>query len=206
MQQGAIAAHNFSANFQDLLPMDISSAGDGSEGSSTSGGLGQPSAQALLRMQAQGSAGNSALYKLDAVMFPTGDPFAYPNQQPLMDFPTPGPTRQGGPQSGGGGGSQHPDSMQFFIPNIYDDIEGQLLGPLPPYLVQQHGQAHQGLDINSQVYNAASMLAMPPAQGSQQQNLTAQQRRQREMDAMLADPNFRGDWGDFLGTGVYGHM
>lgn len=184
--------------------MDMSSAGDGSEGSSTPGGMGQPSAQNLLRLQSQGPAGNSTLYKLDAMMFPTGDPFAYPNQQPLMDFPTPSrQIRPGGPSSGGAAGSQHPDSMQFYMPNMYDDIEGQLLGPLPPYLAQHHGQTQHGMDINSQVYNAAGMLSMPPLHGSPSHNLTAQQRHQRDIDAMLADPNFRGDWGDILGTGGY---
>lgn len=94
--------------------------------------------------------------------------------------------------------------MQFYMPNMYDDIEGPLLGPLPPYLAQHHGQAHQGLDINSQVYNAAGMLSMPqPSQGSQSHNLTAEQRQQRELDVMLADPAFRDEWGDILGTGGY---
>ncbi|KAH8909980.1 hypothetical protein BR93DRAFT_444523 [Coniochaeta sp. PMI_546] len=207
MQQGGLSAHNFSTSFQDLLPMDMSSTGEGSEGSSTPGGIGQPSAQNLLRLQTQAPGGNSTLYKLDAMMFPTGDPFAYPNQQPLMDFPIASPqARQGGPHNGGGGGGQNPDSMQFYMPNMYDDIEGQLLGPLPPYLAQHHGQTHHGLDINSQVYNAASMLSMPPVQGSHSHNLTAQQRHQREIDAMLADPNFRGDWGDILGNGGFRHM
>lgn len=183
--------------------MDMTSTGEGSEAGSTPGGMNQPSSQNLLRLQTQGSAGNSALYKLDAVMFPTGDPFAYPNQQPLMDFPTPNPqVQQGVTSRGGGAGSQHADSMRFFMPSMYDDIEGQLLGPLPPYLVQHHGQIHHGMDINSQVYNAASMLSMPHVHDLQAaHNLTAQQRQQREIDAMLADPNFRGDWGDILGAG-----
>jgi hypothetical protein len=96
--------------------------------------------------------------------------------------------------------------MQFYMPNIYDDIEGQLLGPLPPYLVQHHGQAHNGTDINSQVYNAAGMLSLPHVLGPHAHSVTAQQRQQREMDAMLADPNFRSDWGDILGTGGYRHL
>lgn len=210
MQQGGVPAHNFSPSFHELLPLDMSSTGDGSEAGSTPGGMGQPTAQNLLRMQNQGSTANSALYKLDAMMFPTGDPFAYPNQQPLVDFPTPSrpqmrPAPGGPPSSGGAAGSQQPDSMQFYMPNMYDDIEGQLLGPLPPYLAQHHGQAHhQGLDINSQVYNAAGMISMPqPSQVSHSHDLTAEQRHQREIDAMLADPNFRGDWGDILGTGGY---
>jgi len=207
MQQGGVAAHNFSTNYQDLLPMDMSSVGDDAERSSTPGGMGQPSPQDLLRMQTQGSAGNSALYKLDAMMFPTGDPFAYPNQQPLMDFPTPSAEERPGPGPGQGGGGQPPDTMQFYMPSIYDDIEGQLLGPLPPYLAQHHaGQAHQPMDINSQVYNAAGMLSMPPVQGANPHGLTAQQRQQREINAMLADPNFRADWGDILGNGGYRNM
>lgn len=179
----------------------MSSAGEGSETSSTPGGIGQP--HNFLRP----ARANSALYKLDAMMFPTGDPFAYPNQQPLMDFPPPGRQQQPSGQS--------PDSMQFYIPSLYDDIEGQLLGPLPPYLV--HGQTQPGgggMEINSQVYHATSMLSMPPLHGHGHGHgagggagLAAQQRHQhqRVIDAMLADPNFRGDWGDVMGGG-YRHL
>jgi hypothetical protein len=187
------------------MPMDISSVPDGSEGSSTPGGIGQHPAQNLVGQYTQGPGGNNTLYKLDAMMFPTGDPFAYPNQQPLMDFPTPSAqTPSVGPPGAGAESGQHPDSMQFYMqPNVYDDIEGQLLGPLPPFLAQHHGQAHPGMDLNSQVYNAAGMLSMRPVEGLQ--NLTAQQRQQREIDVMLADTNFRGDWGDILGGGYRGH-
>ncbi|KAB5570709.1 fungal-specific transcription factor domain-containing protein [Coniochaeta sp. 2T2.1] len=220
--QSNLSTHSFSTSFPDLLPMDMSSTAGDSEGSSTPGGMGQPSSSAqnpnLLRLQSQqgGGGGNSALYKLDAMMFPTGDPFAYPNQQPLMDFPAvPSPqTRQ----------TPNDSSMAFYMPHLYDDIEGQLLGPLPPYLQQQQQQQGQhpgagqgshgggggggGLDINSQVYNAAGMMGMPNIQqgGGNGGGMTAQQRHQREIDAMLADPSFRGDWGDLLGGGGYRHL
>jgi hypothetical protein len=202
-QQGG---HNFTAGFPDLLPLDMSSVGDGSERGSTPGGMSaHPQPHNFVRMQAPGVPGNSALYKLDAMMFPTGDPFAYPNQQPLIDFPAQSAQgQQPGGHGGDGAGSQHADSMQFYIPSLYDDIEGQLLGPMPSYLAQHQAQGHQGMDINSHMYNSTGMLGMSSAPGSSHgQGLTPQQRHQREVDAMLADPNFRGDWGDIMGNPGY---
>jgi hypothetical protein len=141
-------------------------------------------------------------------MFPTGDPFAYPNQQPLMDFPAQSPQ---GPHPGGHGGDTpggpHGDSMQFYIPTLYDDIEGQLLGPIPSYMPQNQGQGQHGMGIHPQIYPVQGLMGMGAGPGTAHgqalgpgHGLTAQQ-RQRQVDVMLSDPNFRGDWGDILGIG-----
>lgn len=210
-QQGG---HNFMTSFPDMLPVDMSPLADGSETSSTHGGM-QPSlsqAQNFPRMSTPGMASNSTLYKLDAVMFPTGDPFAYPNQQPLMDFPAQSPQ---GPHPGDHGGDTpgglHGDSMQFYIPTLYDDIEGQLLGPIPSYMPQHQGQGQHGMGIHPQMYPMHGMMGMGPGPGTAHgqalgpgHGLTAQQRH-RQVDAMLSDPNFRGDWGDILGNGNFRH-
>lgn len=73
-------------------------------------------------------------------MFPSADPFAYPNQ-PLMEydnikqedasFMNGSPPPQMMFQNGGTGG------------RMYDDLEGQLFGPIPPYL--QQGQQNYAL-------------------------------------------------------------
>lgn len=104
----------------------------------------------------------SSLYKMDAMMFPSEDPFAYPNQ-PMMDAAGHHPGSQT-PQSAAG---QSHDAMQFYIPTMYDGIEGQLLEPMPSYLMQQAPRpAQHGLDTAAaQMYNSPSMLAMQPDHG-----------------------------------------
>ncbi|KAK3692369.1 fungal-specific transcription factor domain-containing protein [Podospora appendiculata] len=186
LQQDGLTGQNFTANLQELLPLDIAMGGTGSDSSST------PSTahRQLHGFQPPhtpiGSA--NALYKLDAVMFP-GDPIAYPNQ-PLMDLAS----QHRGRQSSQGPPAGHiPDSMPFFIPNMYDEIEGQLLGPVPPYLVQQGHTTHLGLDPASQLYNTANMLTLqqsqrssrhrhivPSQQQQQHQHLLHQQQQQQQ--------------------------
>ena len=73
-------------------------------------------------------------------MFPSTDPFAYPNQ-PMMEFDAQvmkqendvDDTRTQQMYMGGGGGAGTGNGM-------FDDLEGQIFGPLPPYMMQaQHG-------------------------------------------------------------------
>ena len=85
------------------------------------------------------------IHRLDAMMFPSGDPLAYPNQ-PRVDF---GDQRLGA-HGANPGGIPHHDPTQFYMPNLYDNIEGQLLGPLPPYMMQT--QAHPGFDFATTMY------------------------------------------------------
>jgi hypothetical protein len=160
---------------------------------------------------------------MDAMMFPSEDPFAYPNQ-PLMD---PASHHAGNQTSQPGGGQSH-DTMQFYIPNMYDGIEGQLLEPIPSYLMQQgqgQGQRHpqpHGLNATPQMFNTSNMLAMQPGHGSNPHQQPQQQHHQQMaqhahqhphqqhqqgniMEEMLTDPNFRGDWDEMLGTGTTGY-
>jgi hypothetical protein len=157
---------------------------------------------------------------MDAMMFPSEDPFAYPNQPP-MDPANQHPGNQT-PQSAGG---QAHDTMQFYIPNMYDGIEGQLLEPIPSYLMQQQGQRpgqHGGLDATAQMYCAnPSMLAMltdHAGHAHQQQpqhhhQEVAQHQHQHPhqhphpqggmIDEMVTDTTFRGDWDEMLGNPGY---
>lgn len=97
-------------------------------------------------LQQQTSGAFNPIHQLDAMMFPSGDPLAYPNQ-PRVDF---GDQRLG-IHSAGPGGMPHHDPSQFYMPNVYDNIEGQLLGPLPPYMMQT--QAHPGFDFPAAMYS-----------------------------------------------------
>ena len=76
---------------------------------------------------------SSSLPDLGAMMFPSADPFAYPNQ-PMMQY-------ENIKQEGGLGIANDP---QMFMP--LDDLEGILYGPVPPYM----NQGQQNLDLRSQ--------------------------------------------------------
>lgn len=162
---------------------------------------------------------NAALYELNSMMFPSTDPFAYP-ARPAGALKMPGAHHGGG----GGGqqsavqspssmtpaqGQQHSDQMQFYMPHMYDDIEGQLLGPVPPYLMQPTTQAQQGagVDLSAQMYDASSMLTLQQSQAhhhavqQQQQHQAQHQRQQRELQDFLVDPSF----GGYGGQGGHQH-
>ena len=156
---------------------------------------------------------------MDAMMFPSEDPFAYPNQ-PLLDPASHHHTASQTPQPSAAGQSR--DTMQFYIPNMYEGIEGQLLDPMPSYLMQQGpGQAQrqpQPQHPAAQMYNSPSMLQTqqhhhphhhqplaqhphhqhPHQHHAQHPQHPQHQQHQHGMDEMLTDPNFRGDWDDML--------
>jgi hypothetical protein len=83
---------------------------------------------------------NNALPDLSAMMFPSADPFAYPNQ-PMMEFDNIKQENIGGSIPNG----QHLPNN--YTPGVYDDLEGQIFGPIPPYLMQ--GQPN--FDVGSQM-------------------------------------------------------
>ena len=207
MQAGGMARQGFAGNLQELLPLDVSMASASPDSSGTSGGIHQHPQG----FQQGGGANSSAssLYKLDAMMFPSADPFAYPNQ-PLLDasgYPQARPASHSGP-------GQAQDA-QYYMSNVYDDIEGQLLGPIPPYLVSQ---GHT-MGPASQMYNTADMLAMQQGHAGAHQHQQRQQQQQRHrhqqeaqlqrrpqqdmMEDVLVDPSFQGNWDDILGNPNY---
>ena len=71
------------------------------------------------------------------------------------------------------------------------------MGPVPSYLMQP-GHSHHGLDLSQQMYNSTNMLTLH--QGQPQQQHDPQQRQNRELEEMMADPGFRGNWGDVFGS------
>ncbi|KAF5023348.1 hypothetical protein F66182_4586 [Fusarium sp. NRRL 66182] len=75
--------------------------------------------------------------KLDSLMFPSEDPFAYPNQ-PMMELGYPNKTDQ--PTSMG----DSTQDMQLFLTGTFDDVESQIFGQPPPYMMHQQGQPMMG--------------------------------------------------------------
>ncbi|RYP43774.1 hypothetical protein DL768_009699 [Monosporascus sp. mg162] len=127
---------SFSSSFQ-FSPLDMST--PSSDSAATAG---FQDTNHILQQQITGTV--NPIHRLDAMMFPSGDPLAYPNQ-PRVDF---GDQRPGPPSTSPGMPSQDPS--QFYMPTLYDNIEGQLLGPLPPYMMDT--QTHPCFDFPTAMY------------------------------------------------------
>lgn len=110
--------------------------------------------------------GGAGLGDLSAMMFPSADPFAYPNQ-PMLSYDS-RHGQQGKTEGQGQTGylpSNAPDSMRaqnmFLGSNVggghggggagvnlgYDSLEGQIFGPMAPYLVSQEGGMGMGMEM-----------------------------------------------------------
>ncbi|KAI1384697.1 fungal-specific transcription factor domain-containing protein [Hypoxylon trugodes] len=146
------------------------------------------------------SAGNNPIHQLDAVMFPSDDPLAYPNQ-PQVEFGTNPSTV---PNTNPGDISHHEPS-QFYAPNFFEGIEGQLMGPLPPYLMQSQGQP--GFNFPAQMYSDPMLLQMhtvehrqsqpqphPQFQPSQSRLFRRRGQQSGEMDELLANTSWHGSF------------
>ncbi|KAI1412921.1 hypothetical protein F5Y13DRAFT_179783 [Hypoxylon sp. FL1857] len=145
----------FTSAFQ-FSPLDLSMP---SPDSVTAAALQEPSPMDL---QHQAFSAGNPIHQLDAVMFPSDDPLAYPNQ-PQVDF---GAHQHSVPNASPGDLSHH-DPSQFYIPNFYEGIEGQLMGPLPPYLMQS--QAQPGFNFPAQMYSDPMLQQMHTQPQSQLQ-------------------------------------
>ena len=120
LQSNTLSNPNLRQNFQELMsPSEISASGT-PDSSSTSNSIPQQP------YDMQSFASTTALPDLSAMMFPSADPFAYP-VQPMMEF-------DNIKQEDTGNISQ-PNYLSNG-PGLYDDLEGQLFGPIPPYLMQ----------------------------------------------------------------------
>lgn len=150
-----------------------------------------------LNMQQHMGGMANPMHRLDGVLFASGDPMAYPNQT-RMDFGE----HRGGFHHPGGVMPQHQNPAQFYVPNLYENIEGQLTGPLPPYMMQASNQP--AFDFATQMY-ADPMLSVQqmhihrPQQGPPQPQLVGSQRRRprrqpRDPDDLLANTPWHGLW------------
>lgn len=159
----------------------------------------------------QGPSFNShnPVHKLDTLMFPSEDPFAYPNQ-PMMELGLPMKTD---PPVSMGGQTQEP---QFFLTGSFDDVDSQIFGNPPPYMMHQ-GQPM--MNLASQMYDANSIMGMQashPLAHPQVQVPTpqqhhghplahrrahAQRHQERQIQQMFTNQGMQADWGSFFGSG-----
>jgi hypothetical protein len=135
--------------------------------------------------------------RLDALMFPSDDPLAYPNQ-PRADFGMHGPSLQ---HANPANVLQQHDAPSYYVPQFYDGIEGQLLGPLPPYLMQSQGEP--GINFPAQMYSdpmlASHQIHPPPPQNRshvqglhlEQDQLRQQPKDYESMDSMFVNTSWQ---------------
>lgn len=101
---------------------------------------------------------NSALPDLSAMMFSSADPFAYPNQ-PMMEYDN---IKHENTLIMNGSPAPHMIfSNDHSGGRMYDDLEGQLFGPIPPYL--QQGQPTY--NMQPQMGGVNMMGVMEPSVG-----------------------------------------
>lgn len=157
---------------------------------------------------------HNPVHKLDTLMFPSEDPFAYPNQ-PMMELGLPMKADQ---SLSMGDQAQEP---QFFLTGSFDEVDNQIFGNPPPYMMHQ-GQPM--MNLASQMYDANSMLGMqashPLAHPHQQVQVPttaqqhnghphplahrrahAQRHQERQIQQMFTNQGMQADWGSFFGSG-----
>lgn len=182
---------SFSSSFQ-FSPLDLSIP---SPDSVTAAALHEPSPMDL---QHQAFGGSNPINELDAVMFPSDDPLAYPNQ-PQVDF---GPHHSGISNVSPGDISRH-DPSQYYMPDFYEGIEGQLMGPLPPYLLQSQGQPGFNFPVEmysdpmlQQLHSIENPASQPQAQFHSGQSRSVRRRGQqsRDMEELLANASWHGSF------------
>ncbi|KAF4637909.1 hypothetical protein G7Y89_g173 [Cudoniella acicularis] len=176
---------NLRQSYHELMsPSDVSAAAT-PDSHSTSNGILQPSYPPPPFLGVHDS-----LPGLNAMMFPSADPFAYPPNQPMMEFDN---VKE--EHTGLTNGSQTPN---MYVPNttssgIYDDLEGQIFGPLPPYLTQ--GQ--QNFDFQGQIDAGGGLMSgLNPQEMNYHTGLTPN----GDMNFVLSDVD---DWSNILGDQRY---
>lgn len=186
---------SFPPNMQDLLPLDLST-----RGTPESSGAGSAAHQAAYA--GTPTVGTpSTLNRLGALMFPSEDPFAYPNQ-PMMELGLQQKMQQEPMQGQGQDGGQ--DSAQFFMQGAFDDMESHLLGQIPPFMIDQ---AQQGLEmpIYSSGMPSGSVPAAVPSQrgvrggggvGGQQGDRERMEQLRRQQEQIIQAQRYR-DWGSY---------
>jgi hypothetical protein len=189
---------SFGARF-DMLPVDMSSrATPDSTNPTASPQPGYPA---------------NPVRELGDIMFPSEDPFAYPNQpmmelgfQPSMTNQSPGPA--------------------FMFPGPMEDIENQFFGHPPPYMMgPQNPQTQPFMNFSQTMFDPVSYGGMqsqatmhphqmtPQRQHStpgqtlqrmQQQRRGQPARRQqesRQIEQIFEEQGMQADWGSFFGSG-----
>jgi hypothetical protein len=152
LQHSTSSNPNLRQSYHELMsPVDMSAKGT-PESITTSNSVQTP----YMDQQQFGIINN--LPDLSAMMFPSADPFAYPNQ-PMMEYDN--VKQENMPMMNESPAPQLMFSSNGHSGRIYDDLEGQLFGPIPPYL--QQGQP--SYNLHTQVGNPSMMEGVDSSMG-----------------------------------------
>ncbi|KAI9717750.1 MAG: hypothetical protein M1812_004479 [Candelaria pacifica] len=147
------------------------------------------------QLQTQPPFGPHDIPDLSATMFPSADPFAYPNQ-PMTSLES-GPYKRSPHQNYNALSPNNPNTSPMYFPgtggsgNGYDSLEVQLFGPLPSYLMQgQQGQLQPG-----NILNMPAQQAVPSGMMGMADDIHSQQLRMASTPALNYNELFGGeDW------------
>lgn len=201
----------FSSNFGDFMSLDMQARHTPESTSTAASSQRNPYPSQPLNIQ-------NPVNKLDSLMFPSEDPFAYPNQ-PMMELGYPGKSDPPSSVSDQGG-----QDMQLFLTGTFDDVESQIFGQPPPYMMHQQGQpvmnlSNQMFDPGMMGMQASPSHPMVPHQrhpqaqgqssvrGQHQAHLMASRRahtqrhQERQIQQMFTEQGMQADWGSFFGSG-----
>ncbi|KFG82695.1 putative Fungal specific transcription factor [Metarhizium anisopliae] len=151
----------FSGSMHDILPMDLSSR---TTPDSTSNASSTPRHRFPSQLLNAHSIHNP-VNKLDSLMFPSEDPFAYPNQ-PMMELGFQ-------PKADAPGITMAAPNASFFFTGSFEEMGDQILGQPPPYMTPQ--QQHHPMGMAASMYDPHNMMALHSTQQQQQHNRQMQQ-------------------------------
>ncbi|KAK4693164.1 hypothetical protein P7C71_g4185, partial [Lecanoromycetidae sp. Uapishka_2] len=134
---------------------------------------------------------------LSAMMFPSADPFAYPNQ-PMTTLENRHLIKQENPMD---------SSMYNLVPsntgdNPYNGMDGQIFGGIPSYMMpsQTPGFGMQNMDTTMSMSGADPTATTIPIQGNEAVGWP-QQQRAGGTPGMNLDQLFGEDWGGWMNQG-----
>ncbi|KAH0598034.1 hypothetical protein MHUMG1_04406 [Metarhizium humberi] len=204
----------FSGSMHDILPMDLSSR-------TTPDSTSNASSTPRHRFPSQPLNAHSIhnpVNKLDSLMFPSEDPFAYPNQ-PMMELGFQ-------PKADAPGITMAAPNASFFFTGSFEEMGDQILGQPPPYMTPQ--QQHHPMGMAASMYDPHNMMALHSTQQQQQHNRQMQQQaihqqqhqqqqgggifasfrraradrqQERQIEQMFTQQGMQPDWGSFFGSG-----
>ncbi|KAL7789798.1 fungal-specific transcription factor domain-containing protein [Trichoderma ceciliae] len=154
---------------------------------------------------------NNPMHKLDALMFPSDDPFAYPNQ-PMMELGFPSKTDVPVVSM-----PHQTQDSGFFFPASLDEMGDQFMGQPPPYMMPQQQQQNPiAMNIPGGMYDPNAMMGIhqqpqqPQPQPPQQRRagglslrraIRGERHQERQIEQMFTDHGMQPDWGSFFGSG-----
>lgn len=209
---------SFTSSLNDMMPLDMSSRATPDSTSTAESAHRHPYQQHPL--SGHHAAQNTAVHKLDALMFPSEDPFAYPNQ-PMMELGFSGKTDVPAVSM-----PHNPQDSGFFFPASLDEMGDQFMGQPPPYMMPQQPQPPpqppMGMGMPGNMYDPNAMMGMhhhpqaaPQAQPhaaqpapqrrpgglSLRRAIRGERHQERQIEQMFTDHGMQPDWGSFFGSG-----